>query len=613
MTIDWIAKLRHLLQTVAFCLTVSALQVAFNPERSYGIPVTYSLAIGSITWLLIDFGRHFVPSSRETGWPQGAAGLMLPLVGIVTGYVGGTLVGDAVWGFSSWSEQARPRLVGSVLVTLLAGVIANFYFYSVNRGRYFERRMSEAQARATEARLKLLESQLEPHMLFNTLANLRVLIGMDPPRAQAMLDRLIAFLRSTLDASRGDATRWPAEFDRLADYLALMAVRMGPRLQVALDLPDELRQLPCRRCCCSRWSRIPSSMAWNPRSPAAASRSPRGVTARRLRLRVRDTGVGLAAASAPRHRASACSRCASAWRPVRRRGQLTLQAAPTDADGGTLAEVVLPLAPNRSLKDAHRPDRRRRTAAGCRRCRPSWPAVARARDRGQAGDGDSAVELALARRPAICFPRHPHARRAAGWTPPGAGRGLADRTAGPSLCWCSSPPTTSTRCRPSRRRRWTTWSSRSSATPGGLRGAAAGPAGGARRRRPRDWRPRWVSCARCSARSTGRPPRLEVIQAQVGALVHLVPVDEVVYFEAADKYVRVVTAEREHLIRLSLRELLPQLDPAALLAGAPRHGGAGALHHHRPARGVGQGHADAGRPARDAGRQPAVRAPVQGL
>ena len=56
-------------------------------------------------------------------------------------------------------------------------------------------------------------------------------------------------------------------------------------------------------------------------------------------------------------------------------------------------------------------------------------------------------------------------------------------------------------------------------------------------------------------------PRLAVIQAQVGNLVHLVPVDDVVYFEAADKYLRVVTAEREHLIRLSLRELLPQLDP----------------------------------------------------
>ena len=56
-------------------------------------------------------------------------------------------------------------------------------------------------------------------------------------------------------------------------------------------------------------------------------------------------------------------------------------------------------------------------------------------------------------------------------------------------------------------------------------------------------------------------PRLKVLQAQVGALVHLGPVEQVLYFEAADKYVRVVTAEREHLIRLSLKELLPQLDP----------------------------------------------------
>ena len=68
------------------------------------------------------------------------------------------------------------------------------------------------------------------------------------------------------------------------------------------------------------------------------------------------------------------------------------------------------------------------------------------------------------------------------------------------------------------------------------------------------------------AGGTGTPapnspvPRLQVIQAAVGNLVHLVPVAEVLYFEAADKYLRVVTAEREHLIRLSLRDLLPQLD-----------------------------------------------------
>jgi DNA-binding LytR/AlgR family response regulator len=54
--------------------------------------------------------------------------------------------------------------------------------------------------------------------------------------------------------------------------------------------------------------------------------------------------------------------------------------------------------------------------------------------------------------------------------------------------------------------------------------------------------------------------RLDVIQAQVGQVVHLVPIDDVIYFEAADKYVRVITADKEHLIRLSLKELLPQLD-----------------------------------------------------
>ena len=57
------------------------------------------------------------------------------------------------------------------------------------------------------------------------------------------------------------------------------------------------------------------------------------------------------------------------------------------------------------------------------------------------------------------------------------------------------------------------------------------------------------------------PERLQVIQAGVGNAIHLIPVDDVVYFEAADKYVRVITADREHLIRIALRDLLPQLDP----------------------------------------------------
>jgi DNA-binding LytR/AlgR family response regulator len=64
-----------------------------------------------------------------------------------------------------------------------------------------------------------------------------------------------------------------------------------------------------------------------------------------------------------------------------------------------------------------------------------------------------------------------------------------------------------------------------------------------------------------TASTAGPATRLSVIQAGVGAAIHMVPVLEVIYFEAADKYVRVITAGREHLIRTSLRELLPQLDP----------------------------------------------------
>ena len=55
-------------------------------------------------------------------------------------------------------------------------------------------------------------------------------------------------------------------------------------------------------------------------------------------------------------------------------------------------------------------------------------------------------------------------------------------------------------------------------------------------------------------------PRLRLLQVSLGSSIQMVPIEEVLFFEAADKYVRVVTAGKEHLMRLSLRELLPQLD-----------------------------------------------------
>ena len=244
MKIDWLTKLHYFLQTAAFCLAVSAIQFAFQPARPYELPLVYSLCIGTSTWALIDFGRHLFASSAETGWPQGAARLMLPLAGIIGGYFFGTLAADWWFGWSSWSGAGRSQLFVSILITALAGVSGTYYFYARTKGSYLETKVSEARRHVSEARLKLLETQLEPHMLFNTLANLRVLIGTDATRAQAMLDHMIAYLRATLQASRASSHTLQAEFDRLRDYLELMAVRMGPRLQYTLDLPTELMAHP---------------------------------------------------------------------------------------------------------------------------------------------------------------------------------------------------------------------------------------------------------------------------------------------------------------------------------------------------------------------------------
>ena len=71
-----------------------------------------------------------------------------------------------------------------------------------------------------------------------------------------------------------------------------------------------------------------------------------------------------------------------------------------------------------------------------------------------------------------------------------------------------------------------------------------------------------LMAALSALRSAGPPvPRLRVLQASLGATIHLVPIADVLYFEAADKYIKVVTATRDYLIRMPLRQLLPRLDP----------------------------------------------------
>jgi signal transduction histidine kinase len=99
---------------------------------------------------------------------------------------------------------------------------------------------SEAQRLAMESQLRLLRAQLEPHMLFNTLANVRSLLREDVDRAESMIDQVIVYLRSALAASQTESVSLGREFAQLRAYLEIMALRMGPRLAWRLDLPAAL-------------------------------------------------------------------------------------------------------------------------------------------------------------------------------------------------------------------------------------------------------------------------------------------------------------------------------------------------------------------------------------
>lgn len=205
------------------------------------------------------------------------------------------------------------------------------------------RQIDLAQRNATEARLKLLETQLEPHMLFNTLANLRALITADPPRAVAMLDRLNNYLRMTLSGSRALAHPLSAEFERLADYLELMSVRMGERLRYTLDLPDELRDTPVPPLLLQPLVENSIRHGLEPKVEGGV------ITVRarqfdgRLIIEVSDTGVGLDAAQTSEGSGFGLEQVRERLATVHgEQGRMSLAAGPS---GGTLATLSFPLPP----------------------------------------------------------------------------------------------------------------------------------------------------------------------------------------------------------------------------------------------------------------------------
>ncbi len=333
--------LNHAMVVVGFC-TLVALGLG-SARGDWALQMVYSQAIGLSIWACTDFGRLLFKRDPATNWPPGWRRVALQTAAIFVGYVAGTGLGDVYCGCSTFALwRASPRVLASyLLLAVPISAAISVFFTARGRDQQRLRQIATAQRDASQARLKLLESQLEPHMLFNTLANLRALIALDPARAQVMLDRLIDFLRATLNASREPFHPLGAEFARIADYLELMQIRMGDRLRTRLSLPDELAALPVPPLLLQPLVENAIKHGIEPQLHGGRIEISAERSAGRLLLSVLDTGAGLASTAAGGGTHFGLAQVRTRLESVYG-GAACLELNVAGAEGGTLATLSLP-------------------------------------------------------------------------------------------------------------------------------------------------------------------------------------------------------------------------------------------------------------------------------
>jgi hypothetical protein len=211
--------------------------------RAYGLNLVFSLTIGVLIHLLFQALVPLVggpPAIRR--WPNWKRTVFFsgtPLLGVVIGWplavqmVGGDLV---AW----FSSRSGLRIItASVLMALTITFVLHHWFAAKSR-------QFEAEKRAAEAQLRLLQAQMEPHFLFNTLANVLSLIDGDAARAKRMLEAFTDYLRSSLGSLRRDDTTLAGELELAEAYLGLQQLRMDDRLRytIAADTRARAAALP---------------------------------------------------------------------------------------------------------------------------------------------------------------------------------------------------------------------------------------------------------------------------------------------------------------------------------------------------------------------------------
>lgn len=109
----------------------------------------------------------------------------------------------------------------------------------------FELERSEMEKRVLDSRLRLLQAQVEPHFLFNTLANIRELVETQSPQATTVLENLITYLRGAIPRLQSSAMTLEQELALVRAYLEVMHIRMPDRLTFSLRVDQESRALHC--------------------------------------------------------------------------------------------------------------------------------------------------------------------------------------------------------------------------------------------------------------------------------------------------------------------------------------------------------------------------------
>jgi signal transduction histidine kinase len=117
--------------------------------------------------------------------------------------------------------------------------------FARNQALAFELERSELERKALDARLRLLQAQVEPHFLFNTLANVQALVDAGSPQASRVLESLIAYLRAAVPRLHEPTTTLGRDLQLVRAYLEVMHMRMPDRLQFALQIDEAATELEC--------------------------------------------------------------------------------------------------------------------------------------------------------------------------------------------------------------------------------------------------------------------------------------------------------------------------------------------------------------------------------